>query len=931
MAPINTDLNVAPPQVLDSTYYEAFRKRSRKFFNTSLDMGYSFANEVPSVNVVGSGSAIKKILMEPYAAGPLSLICHKVGKTVYLDNHQFSRKQKCELLPQLYWRDDEPPATNFTPQLSLYENLIWNSPISASSSCESVLSAGAELVLRESGIATSSSNLEFPKMFNSYSYRITSENSPGSLAHLWEFHDFRMLVDVDLPIFGGGRFPSVSIHLSEETKPISVLTGMDIMLDQLMCNLSETILVYHEHGLVKDYEVLVKEEIPHITGSEFDPSNLKNITENIMSFLSKNMTEQGHTYWLFRGESRTGSTDMKLYDLTSICPDLACNPNWNPFLVPVVTLLYKLSLDLMEKSAKGRSEKLSNVIYGLLNAAAKLVENEDLAEMRACIHHSLAGVYLMYGSGEGKFDPDFLNLIDSLDEVLTDGYAKLTSAIQVASLTRSSSSYSYENDQNTRSSSSSSKRPPNVGVESECAIQALEHCLQALNALDGIDIDMDQMCPFKPDSPDEVAAMKTIRTRDNLAIRRMFRHAILIRAASAYLPLVYQALCLERNVKAYNYSRCATTLCGAVLSTRPVSRHTSICHALLQVFLSTFAHAASELTDELVDTTALNNAISYRDRRFMELATFGVVMKGLSPLDRNVSRAAMALMMTGGKFTNLGQAECSKEGDKRANAAKAMEYVEIAKHIYTKALEMLSAYNRKDLRDSEVVLYANSAATARLEYSIKVKFFKEPVTSASVRALVDDVCASFRKIFEIVRPDFETQNGSSVYSNSLVDFGIALYTFAQDLKEESDQEKRVHYLEAAVRALRDVLKRRGPRNARSKAIEKITEIYYILLRLKSNAIVSRAWLMGLASNITDIEPNREKCLERYRKLWECAQCLLRSMNQEWRNNPTTKQAYICLLNKLPDELEAKRTFIIESLAKAITALGGKQLHPLGSP
>ncbi|VDK46048.1 unnamed protein product [Cylicostephanus goldi] len=207
----------------------------------------------------------------------------------------------------------------------------------------------------------------------------------------------------------------------------------------------------------------------------------------------------------------------------------------------------------------------------------------------------------------------------------------------------------------------------------------------------------------------------------------------------------------------------------------------SICHALLQVFLSTFVNAASELIDEVVDTTALVRSICEIRQLF---------------------------------FTNI-------------------------------ALEILSAYNRKDLRDPEVVLYANSAATARLEYNIKVNIYKEAVTSAPVRALVDDVCASFTKIFEIIRPDFETQNGSSVYSNSLVDFGFALYTFAQDLNKETDQvwkDKRIHYLEAAVRALRDVLKRRGPRPTRSKAIEKITEIYYILLRLKSNAMIERASL-----------------------------------------------------------------------------------------
>ncbi|KAK6765921.1 hypothetical protein RB195_025687 [Necator americanus] len=1050
MAPINTDLNVPPPQVLDSAYYEAFRKRSRKFFKTSLDMGYSFANDVPSVNIVGSGSAIKKLLMEPYAAGPLSLICHRVGKTVYLDNHSFTRKQKCELLPQLYWKDEEP-SPNFTPQLSLYENLIWNSPIT--STCTEP-GAGAELVLRETGLAASSSTLDFPKMFNSYSYRITSENNPGGLAHLWEFHDFRMLVDVDLPIFGGGRFPSVSIHLSEETKPISVLTGMDIMLDQLMCNLSETILVYHQQGLVKEYEVLVKEEIPHIVGSEFDPSNLKNITENIMSFLSKNMTEQGHTYWLFREK---GSSQMKLYDLTSICPDLAGNPNWNPFLVPVITLLYKLALDLMEKSAKGRSEKLSNVIYGLLNAAAKLAENEDLAEMRACIHHSLAGVYLMYGSGEGSLEPEFSNLIDSLDEVLTDGYARLTSAIQVASLTRSSSCCSYETDQTTRSNSSS-KRPPNAKVESECSIQALEHCLQALNALEGVEVDVRQACPFKPDSPDEVAALRSFPICDNTATRRVFRHAVLIRAASAYLPLVYQSMCLDRHLKTYNFSRCGTTLCGAVLSTKPAARHASICHGLLQVLLSALGQGASELVDDVVDTTVLNNAISYRDRRFLELATFDVTMKGvlnfsslwfegeagektrnewidqveaicfrcfhflkeyptaqsqitfapvasgLSPFIRNVSRVAMTLMTTGGKCTQIAQNEFLDGLGDRASGDRIMEFVTVAKRFFKDGLDVLSHYNNKQLRDCEVVLYANSAATLRLEYSTIVTIYKESPTTNSVVVKIDEVCAAYRKIFEVIRMDFETQNGCSIYANSLVDFGIVLSMFADHLKDEADakwKEKRIHYMEASIRALGDACKRSCPRSTRSKAREKMTEIYYILLRIKTDAIASKAnfvstkvcrgmykeladfiqvvndhliqlcyediwkeskniplcmadftialvpaatlgdtqkidlciqllqWLMGLASNITEIDPDPEKALERYGKVWDRAQRLLRTMNQEWRNNPTMKQAYVFVLSKLPNDTECARTFVIESIAKAITALGGKQLHPLG--
>ncbi|EYB90483.1 hypothetical protein Y032_0219g2457 [Ancylostoma ceylanicum] len=67
---------------------------------------------------------------------------------VVTEKASVASRQKAELLPQLLWKDDEPPPANFTPQLSLYENLIWNSPITSSPNEEA---DGAELVLKETG------------------------------------------------------------------------------------------------------------------------------------------------------------------------------------------------------------------------------------------------------------------------------------------------------------------------------------------------------------------------------------------------------------------------------------------------------------------------------------------------------------------------------------------------------------------------------------------------------------------------------------------------------------------------------------------------------------------------------------------------------------------------------------------------------------
>lgn len=61
-----------------------------------------------------------------------------------------------------------------------------------------------------------------------------------------------MLVDSELPIFGGGNYPALTIRLTEGNgMPISVLTGVDMLLDQLMHHIKETIVVHHAEGKVK--------------------------------------------------------------------------------------------------------------------------------------------------------------------------------------------------------------------------------------------------------------------------------------------------------------------------------------------------------------------------------------------------------------------------------------------------------------------------------------------------------------------------------------------------------------------------------------------------------------------------------------------------------------------------------------------------------
>ena len=73
----------------------------------------------------------------------------------------------------------------------------------------------------------------------------------------WSFEDLHMLIGTDLPIFGDGTRPAISLALRDMTRPINVLTGLDYWLDNLMCNVPEMAMCYHLNGIVQVRAILM--------------------------------------------------------------------------------------------------------------------------------------------------------------------------------------------------------------------------------------------------------------------------------------------------------------------------------------------------------------------------------------------------------------------------------------------------------------------------------------------------------------------------------------------------------------------------------------------------------------------------------------------------------------------------------------------------
>lgn len=192
-----------------------------------------------------------------------------------------------------------------------------------------------------------------------------------------------------MPIFGGGTHPCISLRLRDMSKPISVLTGIDYWLDNLMSNVPELVMCYHLNGIVQKYELVKTEDLPRMDNSKFSPKLIRDVAQSILSFLKSNATKAGHTYWLFKGKDEEV---VKLYDLTSLCSpnDDDVGKGHNPFTVPVAMLLYRVARNMKHSEDKQQP----GTIRMLLKNCIKLLSEEKYPEIVTSSHYMLSDLYV---------------------------------------------------------------------------------------------------------------------------------------------------------------------------------------------------------------------------------------------------------------------------------------------------------------------------------------------------------------------------------------------------------------------------------------------------------------------------------------------------------------------------------------------------------
>lgn len=359
-------------------------KKSKPF--ASFGMAYDFIDCIGNdVDVVSDSENIKKLLKIPYSKSHVSMGVHRIGRTLLLDELDIqelfvtsSQTGDWNWLKELYqrlvdpkWQRKKKSREHFYQKAILSKFLYYS--INGDCAAEAVPTPIVQpeenqIEVEESWPAPLRTPASVPEDGNPQEQGLKNDFVRNIL---WTFEDIHMLVGSNMPIFGGGKYPAVSLRLRDSNKPINILTGIDYWLDNLMCNVPELVMCFHVNGIVQRYEMIKTEDIPNLDNSSFSTKVVKDIAQNILSFLKANCTKEGHTYWLFKA---SGSDIVKLYDLTTLCEETSEDKYQNPFTMPVAILLYKVASNMMMKKVQNR--KHYGIIRMLLLNCIKLLDKE---------------------------------------------------------------------------------------------------------------------------------------------------------------------------------------------------------------------------------------------------------------------------------------------------------------------------------------------------------------------------------------------------------------------------------------------------------------------------------------------------------------------------------------------------------------------------
>ncbi|XP_065360485.1 erythroid differentiation-related factor 1 [Calliphora vicina] len=576
----NTNLNLPPSNWLttaDNSYglHQALY-HSPGF--ASFRMAHMFPDCVGEVDVVADAENIKKLLKLPYTSqGAISMIVHKVGNTILLDEFDIQKYLLRKADDDWKWL-----RSFILEQILAYgdggHNFCLKDKSREAIQTKNLLSKFLYYSLKQSGNTEVSNNQQESSQKNTtlpiknplLPEPKVEENVPDpNSSHVfqrnvvWTFEDIRMLIGTDMPIFGGPNRPCISLRLRDMNKPINVLTGIDYWLDNLMCNVPEVVMCYHLDGIVQKYEIIKTEDLPYLENSQFSPQVVRNVAQNILAFLKANATKEGHTYWLFKGRN---DDVVKLYDLTTLCKNQSnsseCDEKQeNPFTVPVAMLLYTVARNMKNRSPQITAKTAGN-IRALLDNCIKLLPKEKYPQIVTSSHYILSDLHIPAGIDpkDPKFDTcdndsDTQSVYDDEEEEDDEDYGAFSNHEELFNFQELSKDQNvavqnicdtlkeFHLDNITTKTGNQRPSPLVASVEERCSI-ALEHISKGLSCLQFFNKNEEKFVKETEARAKDEEKQKIIHEEQNPNMAKPFKP----------IPLPYESLNAQKALLSSNKS-----------------------------------------------------------------------------------------------------------------------------------------------------------------------------------------------------------------------------------------------------------------------------------------------------------------------------------------------------------------------------------------
>ncbi|KAG5681673.1 hypothetical protein PVAND_011087 [Polypedilum vanderplanki] len=415
-ATLKCDVNLKlPPNNWLNGQIKPNRSASTNSYNfSSFKMAFDFFDELQNVDVISDSENIKNLLKMAYNPScVLSYFIHRVGNTILIDEFNLQRFFLWQSEKEWKWlktfladhiigrmKANSIPIQHKTKEFLEQKNLL-------SKFLYYSIEDSKKIVEKEYEPVHSFNNALLPQPKR----EDIPENHQFSRNVLWNFEDIRMLIGSDMQIFGNQSRPCISLRLKDMSEPINVLTGIDYWLDNLMCNVPEIFMCYHLNGIVQKYELIKTEDLPNLENSSFSPKVIRNVAQNILSFLKQNATKSGHTYWLFKAKN---DDVVKLYDLTTLqllaeekekektkekkeSNQDEKQDQKNPFTIPVAILLYTVARNMKYSNEKLTTKQAGNIKY-LLDNCLKLLPKEKYPQIITTSHYILSDIQIQAGT-----------------------------------------------------------------------------------------------------------------------------------------------------------------------------------------------------------------------------------------------------------------------------------------------------------------------------------------------------------------------------------------------------------------------------------------------------------------------------------------------------------------------------------------------------